>query len=164
MQVHTASIALGSNLGDRAEYIRLAIQSIDRLPLVTVLRASSLREYPPLSAPGVEPGGPYLNACALLQTQHEPLTLLEHLHAIERALGRQRTPGARWAPRTIDLDLLTFGDRTAQDPRLILPHPRMHERLFVLEPLAEIAPDLPVPAHGTVTQALERLVHRSEEP
>ncbi|MBY0310895.1 MAG: 2-amino-4-hydroxy-6-hydroxymethyldihydropteridine diphosphokinase [Phycisphaerales bacterium] len=157
MPSHTAAIALGSNLGDRAAHIQSALKAIARLPHTELIVAAPSREYPPLPLPNLDPGGPYLNTCALIRTALDPRPLLDHLHTIERSLGRVRAPALRWSPRTIDLDLITYADRTMSDPELTLPHPSMHLRAFVLEPLAEIAPDLHIPGHGTVRDLLARL-------
>lgn len=137
--------------------IRSALAAIAELPSTIVVSSAAPREYPPLPAHGVDPGGWYLNTCAVVRTDLSPSDLLQKLHAIERSLGRVRTPAVRWGPRTIDLDLLVFGDRTIDDPAIHVPHPRLHERAFVLEPLAEIAPDLHVPGLGRVRDLLARL-------
>jgi 2-amino-4-hydroxy-6-hydroxymethyldihydropteridine diphosphokinase len=93
---------------------------------------------------------------AELEPNAGPHELLDRLLAVERELGRVRD-GTRWGPRTIDLDLLVYGSETLDEPRLTLPHPRMHERLFVLEPLAELAPDLALPGRGTVRELVSEL-------
>lgn len=157
MPSHTAAIALGSNLGDRAAHIDAALKAIARLPHTQLVVAAPSREYPPLPVANLDPGGPYLNTCAIIRTALDPKSLLDHLHAIERSLGRVRAPTLRWAPRTIDLDLISYADRTMSDPDLTLPHPSMHARAFVLEPLAEIAPDLHIPGRGAVRDLLARL-------
>lgn len=131
-----ALIALGSNLGDRRDYLWRALEVLHALPGVHVEQVSSLYETAPVGGP---PGqGPYLNAAAALQTDRAPDDLLEALLGIETALGRCRTE--RDGPRTVDLDLLLYDNVISDQPQLILPHPRMHQRLFVLQPLAEIAP------------------------
>lgn len=158
MPEHTAAIALGSNLGDRAANIDAALAAIARLSGTELILAARPREYPPLPVRDLDPGGPYLNTCAIIRTDLEPEVLLSHMHAIERALGRTRSPAQRWAPRTIDLDLITYADLTMNNPAITLPHPSMHQRLFVLEPLAEIAPDLSVPGRGRVRDLLARLL------
>ncbi len=132
---HVAYIALGSNLGDREGMIRGAVERLRCDPGINDVQVSSLHEYPAVGGP---PGqGSYLNAAARLETKLEPLELLHLLLHIERELGRERRE--RWGPRTIDLDLLLFDDLVIDTPDLTVPHPRMHERRFVLEPLAEIA-------------------------
>ena len=111
---------------------------------------------------GPIPQGPYLNAAALLSTTLSPRALLDHLQSIERSRNRDRTTEQRWGPRTLDLDLLVFGDYAGDQPGLTLPHTRLRERAFVLIPLAAIAPDLPIPASPagpriTVAEALAAL-------
>jgi 3-oxoacyl-[acyl-carrier protein] reductase len=142
-----ALIALGSNLGDRREHLTRALDALRAAPGVAVERVSSLYETAPVGGP---PGqGDYLNAAAALRTRRTPDDLLQLLLQIEASLGRVRAE--RDGPRTIDLDLLLYDDVTRADPQLTLPHPRMHERLFVLQPLAEIAP-------GAVHPLLKRTV------
>ncbi len=137
-----AYVALGSNLGDRAAHLEAAIAALRATPGIEVIALSSVRETEPVGGP---PQGPYLNAVVALRTELAPRALLERLLEIEAAQGRERGP-ERNAPRTLDLDLLLYGDEKIDEPDLVVPHPRMHERAFVLEPLAELAPDL-VP-HG----------------
>ena len=98
----------------------------------------------------------FLNAVAEIETALPPLRLLDHLLDVERRLGRERI-GPRWGPRTIDLDLLLYGDETVSEPGLVVPHPRLHERLFVLEPLAELNPTQKIPGSGTVSEVLAGL-------
>lgn len=132
-----AYVGLGSNLGDRAATLREALRRLGLCQGIQVVAISAFRESAPVGGP---PGQPmFLNAAAHLSVALAPEALLDRLLAVEDALGRARAE--RWGPRTIDLDLLLYDDRVVQTPRLALPHPRMHERLFVLEPLAEIAPD-----------------------
>jgi 2-amino-4-hydroxy-6-hydroxymethyldihydropteridine diphosphokinase len=149
---HLAAIALGSNLGDRAPLLRAALDAIAALPGTTILRVSSFHETAPVGGP---PGqGPYLNAAAAIDTALSPRELLDALLAIEADLGRTRTPGGRNEARTIDLDILLFGDAVIDEPAtptttaLTVPHPRMHLRAFVLHPLAEILPDAVHPVLG----------------
>ena len=115
-----------------------------------MVAVSSLRETPPWG-PVEQPS--FLNGAVEIETDLGPRVLLELLLEIERSLGRDRS-GERFGPRTIDLDLLVAGDRTCDEPGLMLPHPRLHERRFALEPLAELAPDLVVPGRGSVTELL----------
>lgn len=137
---HRAHIALGANLADRAAAIRAAIDALARHPAITLIAQSSLHDTDPLG-PADQPR--YLNAAIAIDTTLPPRELLALLLSIEQSLGRDRsTQSPRWGPRTIDLDLLTHDAAILDEPGLTLPHPRMHERAFVLAPLAEIAPDL----------------------
>jgi 3-oxoacyl-[acyl-carrier protein] reductase len=143
----TAYIGLGSNLGDRRAALDRALAELRSRAGVAVVRTSSVYETAPVGGP---PGqGPYLNAVAELRTDLAPADLLRTLLDVETGLGRVRTE--KDGPRTIDLDLLLYGDAVSDDPGLTLPHPRMHQRLFVLQPLAEIAP-------GAVHPVLRRTV------
>ena len=142
-----AYIGLGSNLGDREETIRRAVE------LLGAARVSTLLETEPW---GYADQPRFLNAVAELETDEPPRALLARLLEIERELGRTRE-GPRYGPRTIDLDLLLYGDDRLDEPGLGLPHPRLHERAFVLEPLAELAPELVVPGFGPVKALLSRL-------
>lgn len=127
-------IALGSNLGDRDAHLRGALRALDDSGLVRVLRCSTFHET---AAVGGPPGQPnYLNAVAEVETVLSPRGLLALLHEIERRHGRER--GERAAPRTLDLDLLLFGERSIDEPGLHVPHPRMWQREFVMRPLAEL--------------------------
>lgn len=132
-----AYLGLGSNLGDREALLRAAITALDATPNVRVTAISSLYETPPW---GPVPQGPYLNACIALDTTLSPRELLTLCLAIERDHGRERA--IRWGPRTLDIDVLLYGDESIDEEGLIVPHPRMTERAFVLVPLGEIAPDL----------------------
>lgn len=133
-----AYIAFGSNLGDRLSNMLAALELLVSHDCVTCMAQSSLYETAPVGGP---PGqGPYLNGVVAVRTTLTPEALLAHCQTIESKLGRIRA--VIWGPRTIDLDLLLFGDVVVQTDNLILPHPRMHERGFVLVPLAEIAPDV----------------------
>jgi 2-amino-4-hydroxy-6-hydroxymethyldihydropteridine diphosphokinase len=132
----TAYIALGANLGDRQQNLRAALDLLNATPGVRVTGVSSFLENPAVGGPPDSP--PFLNAAAELETTLEPRALLDRLLEIERTLGRERRQ--KWGPRPIDLDLLLYGDRILDEPDLKVPHPLMHERRFVLQPLAEIAP------------------------
>ena len=132
----TAYIALGANLGDRQENLHAALEHLNATAGVRVTRVSSFLENPAVGGPAGSP--PFLNAAAELETTLDPRALLGRLLQIERELGRERRQ--KWGPRTIDLDLLLYGDRVIDEPDLKVPHPLMHERRFVLHPLAEIAP------------------------
>lgn len=139
-----AYVGLGSNLGDRESMITQAAGLID------AVRLSAIRETEPW---GYEDQPPFLNAVAEVDTDLRPRLLLGRLLDVEAALGRERG-GPRWGPRTIDLDLLLYGDLAVDEPGLVVPHPRLLERLFVLEPLAELAPSRKIPGNGTVSEAL----------
>lgn len=139
-----AFVAVGSNVGDRASHVAFAFAALDAAPGVRLVRRSTLHETDPVGPPGQ---GPYLNAVVELATSLSPLQLLATLLDIERARGRDRSREVRFGPRTLDLDLLAWGAARPggafiDAPGLTVPHPRMHERPFVLVPLAEVAPDL----------------------
>jgi 2-amino-4-hydroxy-6-hydroxymethyldihydropteridine diphosphokinase len=156
-----AFVGLGSNLGDRCGHLEAALREIAALPATTLLARSSFYE----SAPFEAGGGDYVNAVAELRTELEALALLRALQAIETEHGRER-PFAR-APRTLDLDLLLYGDERRETDELTLPHPGLHERAFVLLPLAEIAPGLQVAGRGRVenllpSTALQRVVRMAK--
>ena len=141
-----AYVGLGANLGEREETIRRALELLAETAGVAVTRVSALRETEPW---GRVAQPRFLNGVAELETTLDPETLVGVLLDVERRLGRVRD-GARWGPRAIDLDLLLHGVTELDVPGLTLPHPRLHERLFVLEPLAELAPDAIVPGRGRV--------------
>ena len=146
-----AAFGLGSNLGDRRAHLEAAVRWLAALG--EVLAVSSFRETAPVGGP---PQPDYLNAAVVVATEQAPRALLQAAQEIERRAGRER--GVAWGPRTLDLDLLLYGDRTLREPGLVVPHPRLHERRFVLEPLAEIALDWPVPGLGrTVGELLADL-------
>ena len=146
-----AAVGLGGNLGDAAATLHEAMLALDGLPDTRLLRASRLYRTP---AWGNIAQPEFVNAAALLQTQLEARDLLDALLDIERIFGRDRGAGERWGPRTLDLDLLLYGDATIDEPGLRVPHPHLHERAFALLPLAEIAPDLFVHGHGRVADLL----------
>ncbi len=148
----TACIALGSNLGCREEHLAYAIKSLNNLEEVSRVRVSQFMETEPVS-PIAQ--GMFLNAAATLQTTLAPHDLLQTMLEIERQRGRQRENEVRHGPRILDLDLLLYGDLILNTPELTVPHPRLHERTFVLEPLATIAPNLRHPRLDlTVTEML----------
>jgi 2-amino-4-hydroxy-6-hydroxymethyldihydropteridine diphosphokinase len=154
-----AVVALGANLGDRHETIRAAAQRIARLPLVSDVRLSGLFETVALRLDGPDPEAPgYVNAVALVTTRLAPEILLGMLHAIEDENGRERRE--RWGDRTLDLDLIAYGDVVSDAPRLQLPHPRAAERLFVLEPWLDLDPDAVLPGHGRIAALAEELRRR----
>ena len=142
-----AYVGLGANLGDREATI---LAALDALP--GVVGVSELRETEPV---GVVDQPPFLNGAAALETELAPRELLDTLLAVERELGRERRE--RWGPRTIDLDLLLYGASRIAEPGLTVPHPRLHERRFALEPLHELDKTLVVPGRGTVAELLSEL-------
>jgi 2-amino-4-hydroxy-6-hydroxymethyldihydropteridine diphosphokinase len=146
-----AYIGLGSNVGDRESLIRRAAE------LIGAVRLSQVRESEPW---GYENQPRFLNAVAEIETELSPRRLLDHLLDVERRLGRERI-GPRWGPRTIDLDLLLYGDETIDEPGLVVPHPRLLERRFVLEPLADLVPWLKIQGDGTVQEAFAGLQSES---
>jgi 2-amino-4-hydroxy-6-hydroxymethyldihydropteridine diphosphokinase len=141
-----AFIALGSNLGDRRVFIERAIEALDQSAGVCVEAVSSIIETDPV---GPLPQGAFLNAVLRAQTSLSPRDLLALMLEIERSLDRVRDPAARWGPRTIDLDLILYADRVIYEDDLVVPHPRLAERAFVLIPLCEIAPDVIIPGLAT---------------
>jgi len=148
-----AYVGLGSNLGDRERMLWGAIHMLAFDPEVDVVAVSSFRETDPV---GILDQPRFLNAAVAVETELDPQALLELLLSVERELGRTRD-GPRFGPRTIDLDLLLYDDTEMNEPGLAVPHPRLHERGFVLEPLAEIDPDLLVPGRGPVRALLAGL-------
>ncbi|MFT4248642.1 MAG: 2-amino-4-hydroxy-6-hydroxymethyldihydropteridine diphosphokinase [Pseudomonas sp.] len=144
-------IGLGANLGDAPSVVRQALAALSGLPRTRLLAASRLYRTP---AWGREQQPDFINAVALLDTALPAEPLLDHLLGIEQDFGRIRLPAERWGPRTLDLDLLLYGEQRIELPRLRVPHPHLHERAFVLVPLAEIAPEATIPGHGTVKTVL----------
>ena len=148
MKVH-AFVGLGANLGDPESQVRGAIAALGGLPRTRLLAASSLYRSAPVGV-GEQPD--FINAVAKVETALAARELLDELLTVEARAGRERPyPGA---PRTLDLDLLLYGDRLIDEPGLVVPHPRMHERAFVLLPLAEISADISVPRKGSVKTLL----------
>lgn len=151
-----AVVALGANLGDRAATMAAAIDDLRRLPLVDAVRASEAVESTAVKPEGPDASAPtYLNAVALVTTRLAPSVLLSYLHAIEERHGRERRE--RWGDRTLDLDLIAYGDVRSDGPDLLLPHPRAAERDFVLVPWLSVDPDASLPGTGRVDAALARL-------
>jgi 2-amino-4-hydroxy-6-hydroxymethyldihydropteridine diphosphokinase len=145
-----AYIGIGANLGDPCTQVHSAIAALQRLPRTTLVACSSLYASAPVDAAGPD----YVNAVVALDTSLPALELLRALQAIEAQYGRARsTPNA---PRTLDLDVLLYGSEHSDDAQLRLPHPRLHERAFVLQPLLEITPDLAVEGLGPLAPWLRR--------
>lgn len=149
---HTAYIGLGSNLSDPAGHVRAALAALDRIAATRLRKSSSLYRSAPV---GYAEQPDFVNAVAQVETELGPQALLAELLALEQAHGRIREiPNG---PRTLDLDLLLYDEATIREENLVVPHPRMHERGFVLVPMSEIAPDANVPGIGPVAQLLERI-------
>lgn len=152
MNMALCAIALGSNLGNSSEYLIKSTESLSRLPNITLLAKSSLYKTKAVGPPQPD----YLNGCITIKTELTPDLLLEKLLEVENRFGRIRQE--RWGPRTLDLDLLLYDDLILESPNLQIPHPRMHERAFVLVPLAEIAADWVEPVSKlTIKELLEKL-------
>lgn len=149
-----AFVGLGSNLGEREVTLRAAVKRLRVLPETEVRGVSSFRDTEPV---GNVDQPRFLNAAVELETGLSARALLGALLELERAFGRDRGSGPPMGPRTLDLDLLLYGDETIDEPLLEVPHPRLHERRFVLEPLAELDPELEVPGRGQVQTLLARL-------
>ncbi|MGE5468338.1 MAG: 2-amino-4-hydroxy-6-hydroxymethyldihydropteridine diphosphokinase [Ignavibacteria bacterium] len=155
-----AFVALGANLGDPVSTVKAAIAALDGIPQSARVAVSSLYRTAPV---GLKHQPDFINAVAALETSLAPQALLDELFGIEQQFGRQRS--VKNAPRTLDLDLLLHGDATLATPTLTLPHPRMHQRAFVLAPLLEIAPHVKIPGYGKAApllalcadQAIERV-------
>ncbi|HEY5293709.1 MAG TPA: 2-amino-4-hydroxy-6-hydroxymethyldihydropteridine diphosphokinase [Burkholderiales bacterium] len=154
--MHTAFIALGSNLDGPESRVRLGIAALAELPQARLVAASSLYRSAPV---GHADQPDFINAVAQLSTGLAPQALLAALLAIEKRCGRERS--FRNAPRTLDLDLLLYDAQTIAEPGLAVPHPRMHERAFVLAPLLEIAPDCVIPGRGPAADWLARCANQS---
>ena len=149
-----AFVGIGSNLGEPERQIAAALDQLEAEDGVELVAVSSLRETTPV---GYLDQPNFLNGAVELETKLPPRDLLERLLAIEARLGRVRGEGPRFGPRTIDLDLLVYGDDTIDEPGLAVPHPRLAERRFALEPLAELAPGLEIPGLGPVQALLAEL-------
>ncbi len=141
-----AYIGLGSNLGDSVARVREGMQALNAIPGVRLRRCSSLYRSAPV---GIADQPDFINAVCEVETTLDPADLMRHLLEAERQRGRVRD-GAKGGPRTLDLDLLLYGERTLTTPELVLPHPRLHERAFVLSPLSELNEALMVPGRGSV--------------
>jgi 2-amino-4-hydroxy-6-hydroxymethyldihydropteridine diphosphokinase len=147
-----AFVGIGSNLGEREAYVRRALELLAAEEGIDVVAVSELRETEPV---GPVEQGRFVNGAALLETKLSPRELLGRLLTIEGRLGRIRNE--RFGPRTIDLDLLVYGDAVVDEPGLTVPHPRLHERRFALEPVAELVPGLVIPGKGPISALLAEL-------
>jgi 2-amino-4-hydroxy-6-hydroxymethyldihydropteridine diphosphokinase len=152
--VTRAYVGLGSNLGDREATIRAAVDELDAVDGVAVVAVSSLVDTEPV---GYTEQPRFLNGVAALDTTLPARSLLEALLAVEARFGRDRAAVPAGGPRTLDLDLLLYGEAEIDEPGLRVPHPRLHERAFALEPLAELAPDLDLPGKGPILTLLAGL-------
>lgn len=148
-----AFIGVGSNLGDREATVGRAVELLDSCAGIEVVTVSRLRETVPW---GYVDQPPFLNGAILTTTSLTPLELLDAMLEVERELGRTRE-GPRYGPRTIDLDLLLYGEAEIDEPGLVVPHPHLHERAFALEPLLDLDPELEVPGRGRVDALLAAL-------
>ena len=148
-----AYIGLGANLGDREAMLRAALEQLAAEPAIRLVQVSPLRDTTPV---GMVDQPRFLNAAAAVETTLSARELLDRLLGIERRLGRTRE-GPRFGPRTIDLDLLLYGEERIDEPGLEVPHPRLHERLFALEPLADLDPGLAVPGRGPLADLVAGL-------
>lgn len=153
-----AYVGIGANLGNARETVERACAQLAALPGTLATRRSALYRSAPVAAAGPE----YVNAVVALHTTLSPVALHAELQAIEQRFGRQR--GARNAPRTLDLDLLLWGTETMASAQLTVPHPRMHERAFVLVPLAELAPHVVIPGRGPVRELARQCADQYVEP
>jgi 2-amino-4-hydroxy-6-hydroxymethyldihydropteridine diphosphokinase len=147
-----AFVGVGSNLGDPVARVRAAFESLAQLPGTRLIATSRLYRTPPF---GPVEQGDFINAVAGLLTQLDAVALLHHIRDIEQAAGRVREQ--RWGPRTLDLDLLVFGDQRIDTPELTVPHPGIAERMFVLAPLEDLAPTLDIPGVGRVEELRRKL-------
>ncbi|GHF76346.1 2-amino-4-hydroxy-6-hydroxymethyldihydropteridine diphosphokinase [Streptomyces thermodiastaticus] len=156
-----AVLSLGSNLGNRLETLQGAVDALEDTPGVRVKAVSPVYETEPW---GVEPGSQptYFNAVVLLKTTLPPSSLLERAHAIEEAFHRVRDE--RWGPRTLDVDIVSYAGVVSEDPQLTLPHPRAHERAFVLAPWHDVDPEAELPGHGAVAGLLDAVTRAGVAP
>ncbi len=150
-------LALGANLGDRAATLSKARAALQRAAGINLLAHSPLYETEPVGGP--EGQGPYLNAVVAATTELDPQEVLALCQELEREFGRER--GEAWGPRTLDLDILCYGDQVLETPALVLPHPRLHERRFVLAPLCDLAPEL---VHPVLKKSVRRLLAELDSP
>jgi 2-amino-4-hydroxy-6-hydroxymethyldihydropteridine diphosphokinase len=156
-----AVIALGSNLGNRLETLQGAVDALEDTPGVRIKAVSPVYETQPWGvAPGSQPT--YFNAVVVLRTTLPPSSLLERAHAVEEAFHRVRDE--RWGPRTLDVDIVAYADVVSDDPELTLPHPRAHERAFVLAPWLDVDPAAQLPGRGPVADLLGSVTRAGVEP
>jgi 2-amino-4-hydroxy-6-hydroxymethyldihydropteridine diphosphokinase len=156
-----AVVALGANLGNRLETLQGAIDALEDTPGVRVKGVSPVYETEPWGvAPDSQPS--YFNAVVILKTTLPPSSLLERAHAVEEAFHRVRDE--RWGPRTLDVDIVAYADVVSDDPQLTLPHPRAHERAFVLAPWHDVDPDAQLPGHGPVAALLDSVTRDGVAP
>ena len=155
-----AWLALGGNVGDSRALLDRAIDKLCESGDIRLVARSSDYRTPPW---GITDQAPFVNLCIAVETELAAGDLLARAHAVERALGRDRAHEQRWGPRTVDIDIIAYGDVTVEEPDLILPHPRLFERAFVLVPLAEIAPDLHV-AGRRIGEAAAQIDRSGVEP
>lgn len=153
--MHLAYIGFGSNIGDRLKHLQNAIHALSKTEGINLREISSVYKTDPV---GYEAQGQFLNGVAAIQTSLSPLSLLHTLKDIEIAIGRQHR--IRWGPREIDLDILIYGNLCVQTEKLVIPHPEMHLRDFVLVPLVEMAPDL---VHPVFQESIQTLLERLED-
>ena len=156
-----AFVGLGGNLGDPVATLGAALQALDEVQDTRLLRASRLYRTP---AWGLEQQPDFINAVAMLETRLAAQALLESLFVIERRHGRVREAEQRWGPRTLDLDLLLYGDAVIDAPGLRVPHPHLHERAFALLPLLEIWPDVAIPGVASVRDCAAEMAALTPEP
>jgi 2-amino-4-hydroxy-6-hydroxymethyldihydropteridine diphosphokinase len=156
-----AVISIGSNLGNRLETLQGAVAALEDTPCVRVKAVSPVYETEPWGvAPGSQPS--YFNAVVVLKTTLPPSSLLERAHAVEEAFNRVRDE--RWGPRTLDVDIVAYAELVSDDPVLTLPHPRAHERAFVLVPWHDVEPEAQLPGRGPVSALLDTVTRNGVEP
>ncbi|GGW68678.1 2-amino-4-hydroxy-6-hydroxymethyldihydropteridine diphosphokinase [Streptomyces griseoloalbus] len=156
-----AVVSLGANLGNRLETLQGAVDALEDTPGIRVKAVSPVYETEPW---GVEPGSQpsYFNAVVVLKTTLPPSSLLERAHAVEEAFHRVRDE--RWGPRTLDVDIVAYADLRSDDPQLTLPHPRAHERAFVLAPWHDVDPEAELPGRGPVAELLHAVTREGVTP
>lgn len=153
-----AVLALGGNLGDRESTLTSAVAAIATIPGIKLIAQSPLVETPALTLDGIDSSQPeYLNCVVLVDTSLNPKALLASLHQIENDFGRIRLE--RWAARTLDIDIISYGNELIETKSLVVPHPRAHERAFVLVPWSLVDPDAVLPGAGSVAELAETMAH-----